>query len=116
MEEFVVFLRDNWKFLVEILLLVISVIICLVKRTKINIPGSVISDLLIKIPSWINEAEQEIGVGKGQEKLKYVFSKAVDFLHEVMDLSTADIIRYYGENLICSIEDILSTPQKKGDQ
>lgn len=116
MEGFVVFLRDNWKFIVEILLLVISVIICLLKRTKINIPGSVVGDLLANIPGWINDAEDQIGSGKGQEKLKYVFSKCVEFLSKAMDLSTTDIIRCYGETLILNIESILSTPQKKGDQ
>lgn len=117
MENFVAFLRDNWKFLLEIFVPLVSlVILCFVRKTKVNIPGSVISELFVQVPGWILQAESDIGSGKGQEKLKYVFAKCVDFLSDSMDLSTSDIIKFYGESIVAFIEDVLNTPQKKGDQ
>lgn len=117
MEAFVEFLRENWRFLVELLCLVLSIILLLLKKkNKVVISSSVISDVLVNLPAYIEHAEEKYGSGHGNEKLKFVMSEAIKFLEIETGLSTADILRSYGETLILNIENILSTPQKKGDQ
>lgn len=114
MENFVAFLRDNWKFLVEIFIPLVSLIIlCFVKKTKINIPESVQSLLCTQIPLWIMDAEAEFGAGNGEKKLKEVFTKAVAFLVKELGVSSSEVIRCSGDWIVAFIEDILSTPSKK---
>lgn len=44
MQEFIAFLQENWRFLTELILLVISLIIVLVKPSaKIKVPESVLA-------------------------------------------------------------------------
>ena len=114
MENFVAFLRDNWKFLVEVSIPLVSLIVlCFVKKTKINIPESVQTLLCTQIPLWIVDAEAEFGSGHGQEKLKEVFTKAVTFLVNELGISSSEVMRCYGDCIVNFIEDILSTPSKK---
>ena len=117
MENFVAFLRDNWKFLLEILVPLVSlVVLCFVRKVKVNIPDVLLTELMVNIPLWIVDAEKDIGAGNGDMKMKYVFKKAIDYLCTNLGLTTADAIRVYGHQVVQSIENILETPQKKGDQ
>lgn len=114
MDGFIQFLRDNWKFLLEISIPLISFIVLLIaKRVKVNIPTATITSVLCQLPLWINEAES-LGVS-GKEKLEYVFTKAVNVIVNETGLSYGIVCRAYGNELIADIEKILSTPQKKGD-
>ena len=114
MENFIAFLRDNWKFLVEISIPLVSLIVlCFVKKTKINIPESVQTILCEQIPLWIIDAEAEFGAGNGEKKLKAVFTKAIGYLVSQLGLSSEQVIKVYGDFIVDFIEDVLSTPSKK---
>lgn len=113
---FLDFLRDNWKVLVEVLLLVISLLIIVFrKKTKINIPESLIVELYNLIPCWINRAEQEIGAGSGDLKFQYVLKCATLFICNQLGFSVSDIPQKLILSITSQIEDVLSTPHKKGE-
>lgn len=118
MEAAIEFLRENWKFLVEILVPILSMLILLIfkKRAKINIPDATLSGMFAALPLWIQDAETTIGAGKGDQKLKFVLTQAVNYLAKALGVSTGEILRCYGSQLLIDIENILATPQKKGDQ
>ena len=83
MDYFLLFLRNNWVFIVEIGLLVISTLIVIFKKKAIiTIPGSFISSLLKLIPGYIQEAEVAFGSGNGEKKLTYVIKKVLDLTCE----------------------------------
>lgn len=112
---FLNFLRDNWKVILEVLLLVISfMIIVFRKKTKIIIPDSVLSELYANLPNWIDQAEELVGPGKGDRKLQEVLKKALYFLCNEIGIAMADIPASLSSHIIEQIEAILSTPQKKG--
>ena len=108
------FFLENWKFLLEILLLVISTVIVIVKRVrKVKVPESDLANMLNYIPGWIVEAEDKFGSGNGDLKFSYVYNKAVDFLCESLDVSVRD----FSSSLLIYIKDfiekVLAAPQKK---
>lgn len=114
MENILIFLRDNWKFLVEILVPLVSlVILCLVRKTKINIPSGVVNVMWTMIPTWIKDAEIVFGAGHGDEKLKFVIKTACDFISNECGLSNKSICDIYANGIIEQVEAILSTPKKK---
>ena len=108
------FLVENWKFLVEILLVVLSIIIVLVKKkASIVIPISLFDDLYRLIPEWIIAAEDEVGPGNGDKKLSIVLKKALLYVSKQMDVAISDIPASFSDCIIAFVEDILSTPTKK---
>lgn len=113
---FLDFLRDNWKILAEVILLVISLLIIVFrKKTKINIPESTVIDLYSLLPDWINQAEKEIGAGSGDLKLQYVLKCATLFICNQLGISVSDIPQKLILSVTSQIEDVLSTPHKKGE-
>lgn len=112
---FLNFLRDNWKVILEVLLLVISfMIIVFRKKTKVIIPESVTSKLFCNLPVWIDQVEELIGPGKGDKKLQEVLKKALYFVCNETGIAMAELPASFSSYIIEQIESILSTPQKKG--
>ena len=113
---FLDFLRDNWKILAEVILLVISLLIIVFrKKTKINIPESTIVELYNLIPDLINRAEQEIGAGHGELKLQYVLKCATLFICSQLGITVSDIPQKLILSITNQVEEVLSTPHKKGE-
>ena len=110
------FFLENWKFLLEILLLVISTVIVIVKKTakvKVRVPESALASMLGNIPVWIVDAENQFGSGNGDKKFSYVYNKAVLYLAEKVGVP----VNYLPSTLFLSIKDfieaVLAAPQKK---
>lgn len=121
MEAVIEFLRENWKFLVEIFAPILAMLILLIfkKRANITIPDSVMSDLLRALPKFIDDAEEAIGCGNGEKKLALVLKASVDYLAEMLGCSSKDILRLRGEQIIQDVENIMSSTKshrEKGDQ
>lgn len=111
------FFLENWKFLLEILLLVVSTIIVIVKKVaKVKVPESDLANMLSNIPGWIVEAEKEFGSGNGDKKFSYVYNKAVLYLSEKVGVP----VNYLPSTLFLSIrdfiEEVLAAPQKKKEE
>lgn len=102
MEEFIVFLRENWTYIAPLLLLLVDVILFIIKKrskTEIIDPGiyKELVDLIIR-------AENRFGEGRGNEKLAYVLSNFQFSNHPELDRdAVVNIIEY-----------ILVLPTKKG--
>ena len=107
MQEFINFLVDNWQFVSTCGISVVSFILLLIfRRGKItaNLPN----DVYCELTQLIKEAESLYGSGHGKEKKEYVITKFYGF-HPHTDGS--NLWSYLIDPFI---EDILSTPQKKG--
>lgn len=108
MQEIGNFLVDNWRLILEVILLIASVCIAIFRRrplTKI-FDSSAYSNLI----TLVQEAEEKFGAGNGYEKLQFVLNKYLK-IKNLEDLDDWD-----KNSLIVMIERILSTPQKKGDK
>lgn len=112
MKEFTTFVTENWKFIVESLLTVISIFLVIFLRRKIKVKST--GSLYERIVELINDAESIYGSGHGSEKLSYVLTGisaewiAMGFQKE----SLKDVLPAYAD----LVEKILSTPQKKGEK
>lgn len=110
MKEFTTFLVENWRFLVESLLTVVSIflVIFLRKKIKVSTTGTLYDEILV----LIKEAESKYGAGHGEEKLSYVLTSLA---YRLVDLGfSKDLIGDLLPRYALVVEDILSTPQKKG--
>ena len=103
------FLQNNWKWIVEILSIVITFVVLLLRK-RIKLTDSAVQEVLKKIPGWIVEAEKTGFTG--QEKLLYVLNFALQYLESkygefVWNDKTVKAM------LIDFIEAVLETPTKK---
>ena len=109
MNEFLVFMSDNWKWILTLFLSIVNILICsLRKRTKIV--DSVKEYILKWLPTFIRLAE-DIGNLSGEEKKEVVLQFVKENVSKNFDGIDLDC---YIDFINDSIESILSTPQKKG--
>ena len=110
MDWFKDFVINNWQFIVSSILLLISVLIGIFKKT-IKINDGDFQECLLKIPGFINEAESQFGPGNGQKKFQYVMNSCMNML----EVSYGQWVRvnFPVRNILTAmIESVLSTPQK----
>lgn len=105
------FLRRNWKWLLPCICTFVSFIVLLFKK-KVKIKD-VFSMVLMKLPSFINLAEE--AASSGEEKFSFVFTACLSLLCDALGCSMAEAESKYGALVTNAIEEILSTPQKKGE-
>ena len=104
------FLLQYWKLFVIIGLIVINIILSVIKKPKVI--NTIFETISSFVPSAINEAERAIGFGAGSKKLEYAVNYVLDYLCFRFDLSDKDANKYR-KFIVTSIENCLSTPQKK---
>lgn len=108
------FMLENWKFLLEIFLLVLSfVLLFLKKKAKIVVDDKVLGYMFREIPIWIKEAEDLYSSGNGENKFLYVCNKALQYIADSLSISIKDIPGSMVLEIKDMIEDVLSTPIKK---
>lgn len=108
------FFLENWKFLLEIFLLIVSTIIVICKRrAKIKVPESDLANMLSNIPTWIIAAENEFGAGHGEQKFSYVFNKAVEYLASKLEVPVSYLPSTLYLTIKDFIEEVLAAPTKK---
>ena len=104
------FLRTYYKEIVEISVLIISVVICLIKkRPGVNEMDSIKKDVLERLPMFIALVESP---GNGAQKKQQVLDLLSCYVRKIYHVDlTDDLFLFFGDR----IEDILSTPKKKGE-
>lgn len=106
------FIVENWKVILFLILLLIDVIIDFIRGSKMQ--TSVLLALVTKLPEFILEAEKT--GASGTVKYTKVFGLAVDYLASLTGLSTSKVCAKYSKFIDGEIENILSTPEKKGNK
>lgn len=107
------FIVQNWYYLILCLIGLVNMIIILCKKNKIIQEDTIFTKLLEVLPIMIRKAE-ETGC-PGDEKFGLVVTLAINWLCEHTGKKRADIIDEYATRIGSAIENILSTPEKKGD-
>lgn len=105
------FLNANKVELIEICLTFIAILIVIFKKKVKKCPD--FEMLLTVLPGYIREAESKYS--EGTDKYVYVFNLCIEFLNLLTGDSKQRVIETYTTKINAAIENILSTPQKKGD-
>ena len=110
MQHFITFLVDNWKIILEIFILILSVVVFIVRKPT----NKVVSGLMENLYQWCIEAIEQVeteGNLKGTDKLY----RAVELVSLNMSFVYPDLKSSAYSFIIHSIiEEILNTPTKKG--
>lgn len=100
----------HWREIFYLLSLIITVVIYLCKkRPSYNLLDAIKEDILEVLPSLINSVEID---GNGQRKLNAVVNMVKDYVQKKYKIDFPEKLLAF---VVSSIEGILSTPQKKGD-
>lgn len=98
---------ENYKWLLVLVFDVVILIFSLIRRVKVV--GTPLDKVIEKLPEFISFVERKLGAGAGSEKLAMVL-RLSEALFTCLG-GTGDI----SEVVKVKVEEILSTPQKKGD-
>lgn len=105
------FISQNYLIMIEIILAVISLVVVILKKTKILLNDTPFEKLLSRLPDIISKAEF---VSKdGKVKKSYVLSVCSAYLADLTGKSVVEISGMYSDRISLAIEEILKTPQKK---
>lgn len=106
MSEFINFIITNKRLILEVVILIISVIVFILRKpSRKTLLDSSASSSLIDL---VLDAEKKFGPGHGREKLEYVLNTYCSHL-----VCKEEDIKWIKEVLTIAVEKILSTPQKK---
>ena len=97
--------------LLYIIISLVSLIVVLVKRVKVESVDTIFEQLLVRLPRMIIGAEKT-GLS-GSEKKDIVINVALDWLVSLTGQSRVDVSTLYLKRIEDAIEEILSTPIKK---
>lgn len=106
-------LTQNYVYFIlclEVITLIVTIITMCKKRVKVD---NALTAVLSKLPDLINLAENT-GLD-GKTKFALVFSKAIKLLADTTGKDEDTCINSYGTDINLAIENILSTPTKKGE-
>lgn len=106
------FVKSYWREILEVVLLLVSVIILIVRKpVSSSVKDSIESNLLKSLPQFIDFVECP---GNGSTKLNRVIGLGLKFVISKIGRSlTDDEIDYWTKFITDSVEAILSSPQKK---
>lgn len=102
MESLKNFIVENWQFISSALLALLTIIAMIIKKKPIN---KYVDEFYGELVSLIQAAEISFGSGSGKDKKKFVLGT---FMARHPDYDVYQVSD--------AIEDILTTPLKKGDQ
>lgn len=105
MEKIIDFLIDNWKTVVEIVVLLTTIILWIIRKRPVQVVDTLKGTILRLLPYCISQAENQ---PKG-EKLSFCLSLLASTLAELGIELNDDYKAFATEQ----VEIILSTPQKK---
>lgn len=105
------FIAENWLIMIEIILGIISLVIVILKKTKLVSLDTPFEKLLSKLPELISKAE--ILSKDGRVKKSYVLSVAYAYLADLTGKPVEEVSGIYCDRISKAIEDILETPMKK---
>lgn len=116
MNQVINFILQNWRLIIEIITLIISIILFVLSKFK-KIGSSVSSEALLYVYQNLPDLIAHVEVpGHGAEKLKVVLQLALELLQKYFGRSlTEDEVSHYSVVIKNNVEKILSTPTKKGE-
>lgn len=109
-EDIINYCKDNISMIVVLLLQIIVFIGSLVNSKNGN--STVLLSLMENLPVFISEAEDS--GANGTQKFTLVFSRSVVYLASLLGISEQKVVCKYATLISTAIENILSTPEKKG--
>lgn len=109
METVLIFIRQYWRELLEVLALLLSIVICCVRKKPVKVVDTIKEVIIRVLPAFIIKAEASDK--KGADKLYYVLDLVKGFLKEMS--YGDDVVSQYLPFAQEQVELILSTPQKK---
>lgn len=109
------FISEHWVYLVLILTAIFEVLasIVVISKTPKNKVLTAFKEIVLKLPGFVNEAESLLD-GANRKKM-FVIKRCFSVLASYTGFSDAKIEKLYFDDISKLIEDILSTPHKKGD-
>lgn len=111
MTDVINFIKEYWREVAYLTLLLIILLVSLVKK-KVNVIDTIKGYVTEILPQLISKAEDKYGAGNGASKLEYVVQTTITLLMREFSLSSIQAIPYKAF-IKKSAEAILSTPQKK---
>lgn len=110
MEKLIEFLSFYWREIFDLAVLFISVVLCLIrKRPVVNEMDTIKNDILGVLPVLINSVEKP---GEGAQKKSTVMNLVAAYVKKKYKIDLDGSLISYIDNVI---ENILSTPKKKGE-
>lgn len=110
MEKVIEFLTLYWREILDLAVLIISVVLCLIRKRKvINEIDTIKQDVLGVLPVLMNSVEKP---GDGAQKKSTVMSLVAAYVKKKYKIELDGSLVSYIDN---AIENILSTPTKKGE-
>lgn len=107
------FIVENWYYLALLVIGLFNIVLAFCKKAKVNLTDSAFEQLLVRLPVMIRQAEE---TGKaGVDKKAAVLTYALTWLSEITGKSSEVVLKAYSEKVDQAIEEILSTPEKKGN-
>lgn len=110
MNDILAFIWSHKYVLAELVLLIAVTLITIFKK-KVKV-SDVFTQVLLVLPSFISLAESQFT--DGPSKYSFVFNKCVELLMSLTHQDQEKVIDQYTALIDKAIENILSTPQKKG--
>lgn len=111
------FIVKNWRLIVELVLLLASIVLLIVKKKPLKLVDSVKTMIISYLPEVINRVEaycKQRGFSS-KDKLRMAVFIIQDYLVSNFGLTESEL-PLYTDFIIGHIESILSTPQKKEDK
>lgn len=109
------FISQYWEYIIAGVCYLVLLIISILKK-KVKVVDNQLTAILVRLPSIISEAEKEFpSSGSGSTKFQFVLQVALKMICAESDLTIDEAAKKYSSKLTSAIEDILSTPTKKGD-
>lgn len=109
------FIVQNWLVIVLVFASCCEVLasIVVIAKTPKNKVLAAFKEIVLKLPQFVNEAESLL-VGANKKKM-FVVKRCFSVLASYTGFSDSKIEKLYFDDISKLIEDILSTPQKKGE-
>lgn len=110
MKDILNFLQNYWREIAWILGLILSIVLCCVRKKPVKVVDTLKEKILFELPEVISAAEERFGAGHGAEKLQFV----LDFFTWEFSKNGLVMGETYIKFIKSSVENILATPSKKG--
>ena len=112
-EKIITFIVAHWRAIADVCAALFCLVVFLCRKKPVKVIDTIYQELTKLILTGINEAEEDHGAGNGENKKLQVIELVKTWLsikHPEVDAKT------YLTFASAMIEEILSTPQKKGEK
>lgn len=107
------FLKENWKLIVEVAVLLVSTILFICRKRSIKMVDSVKTVISAIIPIIVNDVEKFKSTDlTSAQKLEMALNLIRDYLSKELYVTEDVFLSQYKDFCITQIENTLSTPQK----